>query len=52
MTDAGHGLCQRRGKLAGAFPVALQQVKSNSLRRFLPDAGHAAKPLNQAYEQG
>jgi hypothetical protein len=32
-------------------PIAFKQMKSNSLRRLLSDAGHAPKTINQANEK-
>jgi hypothetical protein len=41
---------KRRGQLAGAFTIALQQMERNALRRLLSYAGHAAQAVDQANE--
>ena len=48
MPNPGNGVGQRRRQLAGPLPVAFEQVKGNPLRGLLPDAWHAAQPVNQA----
>jgi len=41
-------ISQRTGKSARTFTVTLEQMKRNSLGRFLADARHAAQAVDKA----
>ena len=51
MTDTANRLRERGRHIGRAVTIALQQVKSNALRRLLTDARHAAQRIDQANQQ-
>jgi hypothetical protein len=46
MTDAIDRIGQRGGKITRTLSITLQQVKRDTLRRLLADAGHAAQTVD------
>jgi hypothetical protein len=48
MPNPAHGIGERRGQGIRSVPVSFKQMKSDSLRRLLSDAGHTPQTIDQA----
>jgi hypothetical protein len=51
MPNPAHRIGERGGQSIRSIPIAFKQMKGDSLRRLLSDAGHAPKTINQANEK-
>jgi hypothetical protein len=52
MADCGYARAECPGQFCRPVPTPLEQVKRDSLRRFLADTRHALERIDQANQQG